>query len=102
MAESESPEPKGAKIAPPAQRLHKATYARDKRNPGSYLIRVIGPNAGSFAGRDVPVTRKDDTESVETLEMAIWAGTDEETGRPVALYRFSQRPRDDEPVDLPF
>lgn len=84
-------------------RLHKATFATDKRNPGGYLIRIIGPTAAAFAGREVPVTRKDDTESVEKLTTCIWAGMDEETGRPVALYRFESRPRDeDAEADLPF
>lgn len=85
-------------------RLHRATYARDKRNPGGYLVRVIGPTAAAFEGREVPVTRKDDSESVEKLLSPVWAGTDEETGRPVALYRFEAKPRDveAETVDLPF
>lgn len=100
---AEEKEPTGAPIPAPSKRAHKATYARDKRNPGAYLIRVIGPNAAAFAGREVPVTRKDDSESVETLTVAIWAGTDEETGKPVALYRFEQRERDDSATDnLPF
>lgn len=85
------------------KRQHKATFATDKRNPGGYLIRVVGPNAAKFGGRDVPVTRKDDSESVETLGACIWTGTDEETNRPVALYRFVSRPRDDDAEDeLPF
>lgn len=85
-------------------RLHKATFARDKRNPGGYLIRVIGPTAAAFEGREVPVTRKDDSETMEKLLAPVWAGTDEETGRPVALYRFEARARDEdaEQVDLPF
>lgn len=83
-------------------RLHRATYARDKRNPGGYLIRVIGPTAAAFAGRTVPVTRKDDTESLEKLTVAVWAGTDEETGRPVALYHFEQKPREEDQTELPF
>ena len=99
-AEGDAKEPPA--IPPPGKRAHKATYARDKRNPGSYLIRVIGPHATAFAGRQVPVTRKDDTESVETLELAIWAGNDEETGKPVALYRFVQKPRDEAEDTLPF
>jgi hypothetical protein len=88
--------------APAKGRQHKATYARDKRK-GGYLIRVIGPNAGKFAGREIPVTRMDDTESVEKLDGLIWTGNDEDTGRPVALYSFEARPKeklaDD---DLPF
>lgn len=89
--------------APTSGRLHKATFATDKRNPGQYLIRVVGPTASAFAGREIPVTRKDDTESVERLKTCIWAGTDEETGRPVALYRFASKPRDEEAeAELPF
>lgn len=92
-----------AKIAPKGERQHKATFARDKRNPGGYLIRVEGPHAAAFAGRQVPVTRRDDTESVETLDVAVWAGIDDESGKPVALYRFIARERDDAAQDsLPF
>lgn len=89
-------------------RLHKATYARDKRNPGEYLIRIIGPHAAAFGGREVPVSRKDDTESVEKLLECIWTGTNNDPQnpsdtRPVALYRFAAKPREEaEEVDLPF
>jgi hypothetical protein len=102
MAGTDKPEPKAA-IPPKGERQHKATYARDKRNPGAYLVRVEGPHASAFAGRDVPVTRKDDSESVETLDVAVWAGVDTETGKPVALYRFVAKPRDEAAADdLPF
>jgi hypothetical protein len=82
-------------------RQHKATYARDKRK-GGYLIRVAGPNAGRFAGREVPVTMKDDTEHTEKLTGLIWAGIDTETGAPVALYSFEAKPREEIADDLPF
>ena len=86
-----------------AKRLHKATFATDKRNPGGYLIRIQGPTAAAFAGREVPVTRKDNTESMETLTTCIWSGIDDESGAPVALYRFESKPRDEEAADnLPF
>lgn len=86
-----------------AKRLHKATFATDKRKPGGYLVRVQGPTASVFSGRDVPVTRKDNSESTETLAAVVWAGIDEETGDPVALYRFIAKPREDEIADnLPF
>ena len=75
------------------RRLHKATWSTDKRK-GGYLIRVIGPNANRFAGRDVPVTRRDDSESIEHLEALIWTGTDKDTGAPVALYKVTPRPPD--------
>ena len=86
----------------PAKRQHRASYSRDKRN-GGYIIRIEGPNAMRFAGREVPVTRKDFTESLEQLEDMIWCGNDQDTGAPVALYHFVPRPRDtDEQDNLPF
>jgi hypothetical protein len=75
---------------------HKATYARDKRN-GGYLIRVLGPNANMFAGREVPVTRRDDSTETEKLNALIWSGTDEDSGKPVSLYSFEPKPKDDLP-----
>jgi hypothetical protein len=74
---------------------HKATYATDKRT-GGYLIRVSGPNAARFTGRDVPVDTKAGKRTVEKLERLIWSGPDKETGEPVALYKFVARPRDDQ------
>lgn len=82
-------------------RLHKATYATDKRK-GGYLIRVIGPTANAFVGRDVPVTRRDDTESMEHLERLIWSGIDTETGQNVALYAFVARPREEDREEIAF
>lgn len=111
MPESKEP----TAIAPKEKRLHKATFARDKRNPGGYLIRVEGPNAAAFAGRSVPVERMDGSESIEELTVAVWSGIDEgtpasngrvarpATGKPVALYHFVARERDDAAADaLPF
>lgn len=74
-------------------RKHKATYARDKKK-GGYLIRVAGPQAAGFAGRDVPVTMRDDSEHVEKLDALIWSGVDSESGENVALYSFLAKPRD--------
>jgi len=81
-------------------RSHRATYARDKKK-GGYLIRVEGPKANMFAGREVPVTTRNNDEHMEKLDGLIWTGTDEETGKPVALYSFVSRPAsiDDE---IPF
>lgn len=85
-----------------AKRQHRATYARDKRK-GGYLIRITGPHADRFAGRTVPVTRRDNSESEEKLEALIWSGVDEDTNGPVALYAFEPRPRDAESEEeLPF
>lgn len=84
-------------------RAHVATYAQNRRGDG-YNIRVIGPNAAAFAGRTIPVTRRDGIEENEKLTSLIWNGTDDETGKPVALYRFVSRPRDAKPPqqEIPF
>lgn len=76
------------------KRQHRATYARDKRK-GGYLIRVAGPNASVFAGREVPVTMKNGEEHNEKLTSLIWSGVDAESGDNVALYNFESRPRDE-------
>jgi hypothetical protein len=82
----------------PAKRLHKATYSTDKKK-GGYLIRVVGPNANMFAGREVPVVTRDNQEHVEKLVRLIWTGIDvgtEEmkgTGLPVCLYTFESKPK---------
>lgn len=80
------------KIAPAGERRHRATFASDNRK-GGYMIRVEGPDCGKFAKKQVPVTRYDGTESVETLQNLIWQGPDAETGKPVALYKFVAHPR---------
>lgn len=93
----------------PAQtpkRQHKATYATDKKK-GGYLVRVIGPHAPDFVGRTIPVTRRDDSESMEKLTRLIWSGTDDGTpdkpgtGKPAALYAFEAKPKDIED-EIPF
>ena len=80
-------------------RKHRATYARDNRN-GGYLIRVEGPSAAKFAGRDVPVTLRDGGEQPEKLKGLIWSGNDKENGKPVALYSFEPKPREQEEVEF--
>ena len=81
----------------PAKRAHKATYSTDKKK-GGYLVRVAGPHASEFVGREVPVTRRDDTESTEKLTKLVWSGKDAETGDPVALYQFAPKPRVDDEI----
>jgi hypothetical protein len=87
---------KAAKIkgADGAERLHRATYAKDKRK-GGYLVRVQGPHSNMFVGRAVPVTMKNGSEQEETLEALIWSGKDQETGEPVTLYSFVAKPREE-------
>ena len=81
------------------KRLHRATYSRDKKK-GGYLVRIEGPTAERFAGRQVPVTTKNGTEHVEKLEKLLWSGVDAESGKPVALYTFESKPAEIE--ELPF
>ena len=77
----------------PQKTRHIATYATDKRK-GGYLVRVEGPDAAMFAGREVPVTVRSGTTHHERLDRLIWSGTDAETGKPVALYSFLSKPRE--------
>lgn len=87
------------------KRAHKATFAKNKYGAG-FLIRVVGPSASRFAGREVPVTRMDDTEEVLKLDAIVWAGIDEGfekdgkkvkgTGQPVCLYSFTPKPFEDD------
>jgi hypothetical protein len=86
---------------PAKGRLHKATYATDKKK-GGYLIRVAGPTANGFAGREVPVNTRDGGEHMERLTRLIWSGVDTETGGNVALYAFESRPRDDKETETTF
>jgi hypothetical protein len=84
-------------------RAHKATYSRDKKK-GGYLVRVAGPHAERFAGRDVPVTMLDGSEHAETLVRLIWTGVDTgeyggKAGEPIALYTFAAKPREDATPD---
>lgn len=80
-------------------RQHKATYATDKKK-GGYLIRVEGPFAEKFVGREVPVERRDGTEHPEKLVRLIWTGVDTESGKSVSLYTFEARPREVEEVEF--
>ncbi len=87
------------------KRSHKATYSRDKKK-GGYLIRVVGPHASEFIGREVPVTRNDGTESVETLTRLIHSGVDDggviaaDKGKNYALYQFEPKPREEDIIDF--
>lgn len=87
----------GNEPAKPA-RQHKATYSRDNRE-GGWLVRIVGPSANKFANRDVPVTRNDGSENVETLGKLITSGVDEgnviaaDKGKNYALYKFQPKER---------
>lgn len=91
-------------------RQHKATFAKDNRNPGKYNVRIEGPNAGKFSMREVPVTMRDGTEKTVKVLDCFWSEahserTDDEgniiePARPgimVALYHFKPEPRQEEP-----
>lgn len=99
MAKQEAQRNSGGGNADPATppRAHRATYSTDKKK-GGYIVRVEGPHAAMFAGRAVPVTRRDNSENMEQLDKLLWTGTDEESGKPVALYSFVSKPRDKDAV----
>ena len=80
-------------------RLHKATYAADKKK-GGYLVRVEGPSSSMFVGREIPVTTRDGAEHMEKLERLIWTGIDLESGKPVSLYTFASKPRENIQVEF--
>lgn len=89
-------------------RQHKATYAKDKYT-GGWRIRVVGPHANRFAGRVVPVIKRDDSEENETLADLVWAGPDldpdtkEPTGKGMAaIYNFTPKPKDEDSDEIPF
>ena len=100
-----------AKDNPPQKRTHKASYAQDKKK-GGYLVRVIGPSADKFAGREVPVTNREGAEHPEKLDRLVWSGIDagipakdgkpeiKGTGQPAALYTFTSNPR--KKIDVEF
>lgn len=96
-----------AKAAEPAKpaggkaRAHRATYATDKR-AGGYLIRIQGPNADKFAGREVPVTMKNGDEHKEKLQRLVWSGKDKETSENVGLYKFEAKPRETKETTFEF
>lgn len=83
----------------PKKRTHRATFATDKRK-GGYLVRVAGPHAGEFIGREVPVTLKDGTENMEKLIKLVWSGKDNESGENCALYTFEAKPRQIEEIQF--
>lgn len=99
MAAKDKTTDAGAAVA--KERAHKATYATDKKK-GGYLVRVQGPMAERFAGREVPVTRRNGEEGHEKLTKLLWTGKDEDSGQPVALYTFEAKPRDTAEVEVEF
>lgn len=91
-------------------RAHKATFAKDNRNPGKYNIRIEGPSAGKFSTREVPVVMKNGDEKMVKLLDCFWCEphserTDDEgnvieAARPgvmVALYHFKPEQKQAEP-----
>lgn len=98
-AESENPAPEKEAQTTGQKRAHRATFSRDKKK-GGYLVRVEGLNATAFAGREVPVTLRDGSEALHKLLGIIWSGKDKESGKPVALYEFEQKPRGVEEIEF--
>lgn len=92
-------------VAPSAGRLHTASYTRIKDQHFKWFIRVVGPSAEKFSGRDIPVSTKKGEEHPETLAKMIWNGEDKITKANVAIYEFVAKPRvEDEDLsdEIPF
>jgi hypothetical protein len=77
---------------------HQATYSRDKRR-GGWIVRVVGPHAAKFAGREIPVRLRSGEERSTLLGRLLWSGSDQ-GGSPVALYEMRAMPEADS--DIPF
>lgn len=87
------------------KRRHRALYSKDKYT-GGWNVRIIGPDANKFAGREVPVERADKTENMEKLTELVWTGIDDgsinpaDKGQNVALYKFAPHPKDQKEVEF--
>lgn len=85
---------------------HAAAYSRDKRN-GGYIVRIHGPYANRFAGREVPVKTSAGEVTMERLTTLLHTGIDEGKynaslkGVPYALYAFEARPKAQQ-EEIPF
>jgi hypothetical protein len=79
-------------LPPREGRKHRASYSRDKRT-AKFNIWVEGPDATKFAGRYIPVSRFDQSESMEKLTKLVWSGPNPETGVASAVYEFVANPR---------
>jgi hypothetical protein len=67
-----------------------ATFASDKRRPGSWLARVVVHDSETFPdeGSEIQVRRRDGTTARVLLGRCVWFGPDAESdGRHVALYQ---------------
>jgi hypothetical protein len=86
---------------------HKATYTRDKKT-GKFLIRVVGPHANAFIGREVPVATAAGEVHTEKLLRVKFSGVDDgniipsDQGKPYAVYEFEAKPRADFDDEIPF
>lgn len=84
---------------------HSATFTNDKRN-GGYLIRVVGPDAKMFAGREVPVTTLGGKTEMHKLTKLKFSGVDDgkynaaNAGQPYAVYAFEPRPFEQNEVEF--
>jgi hypothetical protein len=105
---AEEPQAGGRIVPAPENPKHRATYARDKKNPGQYLIRISGPYPERFEDKIVPVfSMQDKAYHAEQLRRAVWKGTENTAeyggtvGEPVCLYHFDSAPKT-VADDLPF
>lgn len=81
---------------PSSGRAHTASYSKIKGEHFKWFIRVVGPKAEAFSGREIPVSTKSGEEHSEKLTKMIWNGEDRQTGENVAIYEFLAKPRVEE------
>jgi hypothetical protein len=99
------PEIEGADAGKPAKgRSHTASYSKIRGEPFKWYIRVVGPSAEKFSGREIPVATKGGEEHDEKLTKMIWNGADRTSGENVALYEFLAKPKAEVELDdeIPF
>jgi hypothetical protein len=79
--------------SPAKGRAHTASYSKIRGEPFKWFIRIVGPSAEKFSGREIPVTTKSGEEHAEKLSKMIWNGEDRQSGENVALYEFLAKPK---------
>ena len=69
------------------KRAHLAKFKR-LRN-GAWGVIVTGPQAGAFAGRTIPVTKRDKSETTVTTSKLLWTGPAKFGGGQAAIYSIA-------------
>lgn len=87
------PETDQKTLYPTNGRQHSASYTRLRGEPLKWFVRVVGPHALKFSGRDIPVATKNGVEHEEKMGRLLGDFTDQDTGQPVGIYEFIAKPK---------